>query len=344
MHARAALTLIAATHTAALAFDPDFGTEFATITHANNPAWVPPAEIDFAPYDRPRGSVGYEYRIAKTEITTAQWIEFINVRTTRSDEDRFFGAPALFGGAIDDTYTGPGRRYVAASDAAASWPVLGIGWRDAAIFCNWMHNGRQDDPETFLDGAYDTSTFGVVPGTRREFTDVFTHEPDAKYWITTLDEHIKASYWSPPSDDAPEGRWWTQPNGSDTPLVPGLPGEGQTLSGLGLFIGDAVQIPVGSYPDVSSPWGLLDVSGSGGEWLEEVFSPDRPRDRGFVASSYVFPPTLDLLGLNIGAASPFTGGGADLTLRLASAIPPPATSTLTLLGLLTTPRRRRALV
>lgn len=78
-----------------------------------------------------------------------------------------------------------------------------------------------------------------------------------------MDEWIKAVYFDPDHGGTGQAGWWDQPNGSDTPLIPGLPGEGETTADL--FTDDGAWfIPLGSYPDVQSPWGLLDVSGGAG--------------------------------------------------------------------------------
>lgn len=85
----------------------------------------------------------YEYRICKYEVTTAQWMEFVNTCSTLGGTWTFFGLPVHWGARPDPNYFGPGRRYVLKDiPNAQMMAVYGISWRTAAMFCNWLHNGK----------------------------------------------------------------------------------------------------------------------------------------------------------------------------------------------------------
>src|SRR5690606_18221991 len=107
------------------------------------------------------------------------------------------------------------------------------------------------------------------------YTDQSTRHADARYWIPNMDEWLKAAHYDPHKHGQDEGGWWIYNNGSDTPLVGGPPGVGDTSAGW--VIDDnarpAWETPLGSYPQTMSPWGLRDVSGGGGEWTETWY-PD----------------------------------------------------------------------
>ncbi|MBS0195478.1 MAG: hypothetical protein JSR77_01845 [Planctomycetes bacterium] len=60
---------IALSHTSALAQVDPSGIEFVTVGAPGNPAYAGPDNNNAV---TGRGSVGYEYRIGKTEVTTAQ--------------------------------------------------------------------------------------------------------------------------------------------------------------------------------------------------------------------------------------------------------------------------------
>src|ERR1700690_2637146 len=68
---------------------PDYGFNFITIGSPGN-----------RPYDGPdpngdtdgRGSVPYDFRIARTEITTAQYLEFVNTFATLASPPAHFDA------------------------------------------------------------------------------------------------------------------------------------------------------------------------------------------------------------------------------------------------------------
>ena len=266
--------------------DPASGIEFVRITHPGNAAWdgtgITP---DGDPRVIGRGSVGYEYSIGKYEVTTAQWVEFFNAAYDRADAPLPHLLPPNFWGAVPTTPNNPGRQRWTVPAGNEMRPVGNISWRMAAMYCNWLHNNKGTNREAFLNGAYDVSTFGFQ-GTF--FTDQLTRHPDARYWIPTLDEWLKAVHFDPNANNG-QGRWWLYPNGTDQRLAYGPPGvRSRTEFPLGPdpngilaqanggwssqeFPGyDPFTIPLGSYPDVQTPWGLLDAAGGTTEWLEET--------------------------------------------------------------------------
>ncbi|MCA9274260.1 MAG: hypothetical protein KDA31_14590, partial [Phycisphaerales bacterium] len=54
---------------------PDYGFNFITIGDVGNAAYDGPDQRGVV---TGRGSVDYEYRIARTEVTTGQFVEFLN--------------------------------------------------------------------------------------------------------------------------------------------------------------------------------------------------------------------------------------------------------------------------
>lgn len=267
---------------------PDYGFDFVTIGAVGNAAyWNPPSN----PWDfniaHTRGRVDYEYRIARLELTTGQWVEFLNAYSGYAEPnpyfDRFYGA-GRFGAVPDFNFPGPGRRWRLTSQLdAAMFPVSGLSWRMCAMYCNWLHNGKGSDLASLITGAYDTSTWGIWPGSNgRGFTDAPTHLPGAKYWIPTLDEYQKAVYYDPNRYGPGQGGWWTNVNMSDLPAISGPPGVGTTSAGYNPDPNDPFSggdTPLGAYPYAQSPWGLLDTSGGAQEFTEEIWRAPYPTDR-----------------------------------------------------------------
>ncbi len=253
---------------------PSYDFDFATVGAVNNAAFTatnPPNPLVVG-----RGSVAYEYRISKLETTTGQWLEFVNTFAHVAEPNPHWDpyGPS-FWGAIDDlSFPGPRTRYTLRGVAnAAQLPVAGISWRMSALYCNWLHNGKQATTESLLTGAYDTSTWGVMPGTNgRGITDAPTHMPGALFWIPTLDEQLKAMHYDPSRYGEGQGGWWLSKNMSDEAGTPGLPGVGTTSAGV--VVNDPPfgvwEIPLGAYTDSVSPWGLLDTSGGAQEYNEEI--------------------------------------------------------------------------
>src|SRR5690606_21628647 len=127
------------------------------------------------------------------------------------------------------------------------------------------------------------------------FTDQATRSPGAKFWIPSLDEWIKAAHYDPDRWRDGEAGYWRYSHTSDDPPIPGAPGEGQTSAGYDPpGVDEAFYIPLGSYPDVQSPWGLLDTTGGAAEWTEEIHAQTFRRADGADAG-FTFPE-LDELG------------------------------------------------
>jgi formylglycine-generating enzyme required for sulfatase activity len=332
------------------AIDPLSGIDFVTIgaTYggAGNPAWPgtnpPPLGGDDA---LGRGSVNYEYKIGRFEVTTAQWAEFYSAAFDRPQAQwiPWLVPPTqAHWGAVSAPGQNGGLRWAVPAGNEMR-PVGNISWRVAAIYCNWLCNGKSLDRSAFLNGAYDVSTFGGS----QIFTDQATHNPGAQYWIPTHDEWLKAAHFDPnkANPDGTTGGWWLYSNGTDSPLIPGPPGVGQANFG-GFIVPDAFTIPLGAYPNVQSPWGLLDVAGATAEWTEGIETGGQGIKVRIYEGSYWNSP----IGYSI-SDSVFAIGGSEfpsidtyeLGFRIASAVPsPPSAFVLAAAGSLLARRRRKA--
>lgn len=320
---------------------PSYDFDFATIGVPGNAAY-PGGPGPFPPMAG-RGSVGYEYRISKMETTTAQWLEFVNTYSVLGGSWTTFAQPVFWGAVIDPTYSGPGRRYVLNPGIpdADRLPVASITWRDAAQYCNWLHNDKAPTLAAIQNGAYDASTFGNT-GPLGTFTDQRQHHPDAKFWIPMFDEWMKAAHYDPNRFGPGQEGWWDYSYRSDTPPVPGLPGAGQTSAGLELGAFQEWAIPVGAYPSMASPWGLMDTSGAATEWTEEITDPVHPLWRGIkgsAAGSAQFGVDPEAAW---GWADAFPWSSGHFSgLRVASSVPSPGTGLVLTVMIVPFLRRRR---
>lgn len=316
------------------------GFDWVTIGATGNATYD---RVDPFDYVAGRGSVDYTYRLGRTEVTTSQWLEFINAALARPDPLPLdITRPVVWGAELDPTYNGPGERYRLASGVAnaGSLAAGGIPWRTGAVFCNWLHNNKATTEDAFMNGAYDVSTFGDLDPIG--FTDQAAHNPDARYWIPTLDEWLKGAYYDPNKDGV--GGWWLSPNGTDNPIQYGVPGVGDANAGFTLPGQSEFLIPLGAYPQTSSPWGLLDLAGFTKEYTESIFpDPNNPgmQTARITAGSYWTNGWVGGdLPYQIGASLP---AHSDLIVgfRFASAVPAPSLATGGLVFLTICGRRRR---
>lgn len=327
-----------------LRFTQEHGLTFSEIGDPGNPDFV----FQRIPGDPPFvfGGVDYRYRISTTEVTREQWFPFLNALAPHIYGMGFSpNDSAVLGGADwtgNDSNGVPRFRLL---PQAAPLPAF-VGWRPAALFTNWLHNGAPTGPDVplsvFQNGAYDASTFTQNPD--GSYNDQAARNPDAKFWIPTSDEWHKAGYWDPNRYGEDEGGWWLFPNATDERLTPGLPSEGGETN-FGVSFNDAPGMPVavGSYPGTQSPWGLLDVSGGGREWLEDVDPFVGPKFRGRIGTLGGSTESLLLRGDHLGwmygdfTSVVFPSG----VLRIAAAVPAPGAGGVLVVVALAAMTRRR---
>ena len=280
--------------------------------------------------------------MGRTEVTTGTWVEFFNAVSSVSPplviNNMNLLEPVDWGGQINPTGTGGRFRVNPDIPNAAMLPANGISWHVAAVLCNWLHNDKGTTASAFTNGAYDTLTFGYPEGGGR-FNDQARHNPDAKYWIPTLDEWLKAAYFDPNKDGIGQGGWWRSPNGTDIPLVYGPPGVGEANASFDLPDHGVWRIPLGAYPNTHSAFGLFDVSGGTSEWTEDVSASGSSRTvQGSAATTAGGAPNRDRPDY-IAARAPFAVS-TDLGFRLASSVPAPSSLLVVFCALLHTRRKR----
>lgn len=298
---------------------PDYGFEFRTVGAAGNAAFRGPVPVG-GEYVLGRGQVNYDYRASRTEISTSQWVEFLNAFAPFSNAQIDNGGPVYWGaGATGVLPNGHFTYSVLAESGSGQRPVGGISWRDAARYCNWLQAGKRVDPSALITGAYDTTTFGRRPdGT---ITDAPTRLPGALYFIPTLDEQMKAEHFDPNRYGLGQSGWWQYKNSSDSPPIPGPPGVGTTSAGYSLP-GDplvAWRVPLGAYTTAQSPWGMWDTSGGATEWNEEFINDTRGYYGTHAAGGSI--GILDSVW-GLSTDDPDTGGGTH-GFRIYSAVPAP---------------------
>lgn len=298
----------------------------------------------------PIGAGTWDFAIARTELTQGQWVEFVNAfnavpipqhRPWTVGVEETLRGDLWVGPGVFFTRFGPqGRPVYEVTGLGAVLPVSGIGWFGAALYSNWLHNARQASAEALTAGAYDLRSFDAyVPAT----WPLVKREPAARFWIPSYDEWAVASFYDPNRSGPGQGGWWSHLNGRERPGIPGAPGKGETSAGwLPPGPGGAIEaslIPVASYPESQSPWGLLDTSGSRREVLDDRYDFGR-RFAGTRAGPFLFPE-LEVLMEQIGWAGAESPHGGSTGVRIASATVPAAPTLVVAFAAMFTPRRRR---
>lgn len=327
-----------------LRLSQEHGFTFSEIGDLGNATVITRLESDPPFITSPRGSVDYRYRIMTQEVTIGEYLDFANAAGMHYAELGFSTAH-LGGQSLQAVSLGGGAVgfYIREPDFSPAEPMRAT-FAGAAMFANWLHNDKGTGIEAFQNGAYDISTFRPVPGDLAPRGQE-AHNVDARFWIPTADEWIKAAHWDPNRYGDGEGGWWEQPNSSDTQLIPGRPElGGQTNGGSEAEWPAGQERPVesGLYPEVQSPWGLIDVSGGAAEWSETFARPNNPLSKSRLidgTDARIFGGLLyDQVGIDEASN---TGVGAYWAIRLAAVVPSPGGVAVLALGALLAARRRR---
>ena len=267
-----------------------------------NPGNVADTEVMVLDKTTGYGSVGYEYRIGKYEVTAGQYCQFLNA-AAKTDPyglyyplmtDSTYGSQITQNGVSGNfTYDFSAGTLAAPGSTAADWenrPVTFVSWYDAAMFANWATSGN------IHQGAYDTSDAGwgrlkasnyggLTPHDSAEM-DALVSTYGRVYVLPTEDEWYKAAFYNPPT-----GGYYDYATSSNS--MPGHINNSGNFSrtGDGVFVEGGIDpgnyatydadgyppfgIPfsrteVGEHENSASPYGTFDQGGNAWEWNEAV--------------------------------------------------------------------------
>lgn len=197
------------------------------------------------------GAVANEFRMAATEVTNAQYAEFLNAVAAT---DNFGGTdPNLYNTNMSNGFAGITRSGTAGSFTYAvtpgreNNPAVYTSFIDAMRFTNWLHNGQGS-------GGTETGVYNITDGTTE------TRAPGARFFLPSEDEWYKGAYHQPAAQGGDSDDYWLIPTGVN--IVPVTCPEGN----YGGCIGNST--PVSSYnPNF---YGQFDMAGNAWEWNEAI--------------------------------------------------------------------------
>ena len=206
----------------------DFGHEFVRIGRPGNRAALP-EERYYNIGLQNLGAVNHRYRMARTEVTSTQWLDFVNAywpyweaQGGHPEESHFISQW------LNTTTNQPGVDPGYYINPGAEQRAIETTWRLAATYCNWLHNGKVEEAWAFQSGAYDMGTFGG--NSQDGYTDQAERSPGARFWLPSVDEWTKAAHYDPDRYGVGIEGYWLRMNGQDDPLTPGLPENGGETS------------------------------------------------------------------------------------------------------------------
>lgn len=148
-----------------------------------------------------KGSVGYDYEIAATELTNDEYCAFLNCVASETDPVSLY-VPTMsknFMGGILRTKA-DGRYTYSAKEGYGSLPVTPLSWMNAARYANWLHYNtpkiESGSPVSdFLPIYEGDSTHGAYNTIGNSNKAPLKRNPGAIYWIPDEHEWLKAAYF-----------------------------------------------------------------------------------------------------------------------------------------------------
>ena len=241
------------------------------------------------------GAVAYTYAIGKYELTTAQYVAFLNA-VAKTDTYGLYntkmtnnsGPNSVQGCQIQRS--GSSGSYTYSVDANhANRPVNYISWGDAARFCNWLYNGQPtgaqdlsttEDGSYYLNGANTNAALQAV-----------VRKADATWVIPTENEWYKAAYHK---NDGATGNYWLYPTCSNSTPSNALADPTHSGNHATFYATVAPNwtdatytfTEVGAHTYSAGAYGTFDQGGNVAEWTEGIVATDNRALRGGAMRNY----------------------------------------------------------
>lgn len=239
------------------------------------------------------GGVNYAYNIAKTEVTVAQYMAFLNAVAATDTYQLYNPSMTTDMLVAGISQSGVSGSYTYAVIGFPNHPVTYVSWGDAARFCNWLHNGQPTGAQlasTTEDGAYLMNGATTTPALQS-----ITRKPGATSFVPSENEWYKAAYYQPAAQGGDSDDYWAYPTRSNeephSDQPSGLPSFETNVANYfrddsaanGFDDGFAVTerrildniigpenylTDVGAYVHATSPYGTYDQGGNVAEWTE----------------------------------------------------------------------------
>jgi len=300
-----------------------FTIKFVTISGATNPTSGIPAGYGFT-----FTGVNNAYRMGTYEVTNDQWDKFKTILVVPVT-----GVPS---NAYDQNPFWTGTNV----------PTNNVSWYEAAQFVNWLNTSTGHQAAYKFTGTQGTGDYTLATWSTAEAdngTNLYRHK-DAKYYLPTENEWVKAAYWNGISLQT----YATKAGESLTQ------GEGTFGTGWNYYTTHYATPPLPIITNPFGPWavgsgsqelnGTYDMMGNLWEWMESPYwSGDygTASDRGLRGGSYDPGGYYDLASfVRFSNYLDSLGEDFDVGFRVASEVPEPAILSLLSMGGLALLRRR----
>lgn len=215
------------------------------ILNLNNPAQTTGSNAGL-------GSVSYAYSLSSTEVTVAEYAQFLNAMAGATDPRSLYNANMATIG-----LTKSGATYNVAP-GTADRPITFVNWFSAARYVNWLNTGTSTET-----GAYNLNgTNAYVP------RSLSTSRPT--YVLPNQDEWYKAAFFNPNLNGGAGGytTWQNQAGTQPAAVLP--PGTAPAANYANVAASQSTN--VGAYSSTISHYGMFDMLGNATEWTDSAFN------------------------------------------------------------------------
>jgi sulfatase modifying factor 1 len=157
------------------------------------------------------GGVDYAYRIGTTEVTNAQYVDFLNAKA--ANDPLALYNPSMGNnarGGITQSGVSGSFTYTTKTNMADK-PVNYVSWYDSLRFANWLNNGQGT-------GDTETGAYTLLGGTPTPSNDlIFNREQGATWFLPSESEWYKAAYYQPATQGGDSDNYWLYPTASNSP-------------------------------------------------------------------------------------------------------------------------------
>jgi formylglycine-generating enzyme required for sulfatase activity len=278
------------------------------------------------------GAVSYDYLIATTEVTNAQFADFLNAKAA-SDPlglyNPFMGSDAR--GGITQNGVSGSFTYTTKTDMGNK-PVNFVSWYDSIRFANWLHNNQGP-------GDTETGAYTLLGGTATPSNGLsITRNVGATWFLTSEDEWYKSAYHQSSAQGGDSDDYWLYPTASNSAPTIATANSTGNISNPGANVANydfgadwnsqnGNVTTVGSAGPLSeSYYGTADQGGSVWEWNEALISGSF---RGLRGGS--FSNSASNLQSSIRHNDIPTNGNVSIGFRVAT-VPEPGTAELGIIG------------